>query len=320
MSKKISLSELKNIIREIVKKVMKNTENSDSHKKNTSSKNSNNNKDFDELRSLVSQEARSLVSQEGRALVNQEARNLVSQEGRAIINQEADIAERSLTAAEEKKKEELVKALKSKYGKTPKTYAIATAKAKELAEDFFEDSDSEEYVTRDEYDSQVIAPRDGINASNKWLGIVFKNDEVDDNQYFDSETDARIWCDDCCRKGQEMDERMLAFSDKTRAPGRNKKNLPYHAPVSKTLDEMDEDMMEDLKYTDKYDDHSDLTKDQGKNLPDQLQKAIINKKSKKEIDEERMLPHPSIRVAGTRRKHTLPNHAPVTTFANGRNK
>lgn len=234
--------------------------------------------------------------------------------------EQGDVSERSLTAAEEKKKEELVKALKPKYGKTPKTYAIATAQAKKLAEDFFEDSDSEEFVTRDQYDSQVIAPRDGINASNKWLGIVFKNDEVDDNRYFDSEDEASSWCDDCCKKGQEMDERMLAFPDKTRTPGRNKENLPKHSPVSKTLDEVMEEMMEDLNYTDKYDDDSALTKGQGKNLPDQLQKAIINKKSKKEIDEERMLPHSSIRVVGTRRKHTLPNHAPVTTSPNERNK
>jgi hypothetical protein len=48
---------------------------------------------------------------------------------------EAPIMEKHLTPAEQKKKEELVMALKKKYGKTPKTYAIATAQAKKLAED-----------------------------------------------------------------------------------------------------------------------------------------------------------------------------------------
>ena len=48
---------------------------------------------------------------------------------------EAPIMEKHLTPAEKKKKEELVMALKKKYGKTPKTYAIATAQAKKLAEE-----------------------------------------------------------------------------------------------------------------------------------------------------------------------------------------
>lgn len=59
-----------------------------------------------------------------------------------IMNEMPDesfVKERKLTPAEEEKKEELVKALKPKYGKTPKTYAIATAKAKELAEDSMEE-------------------------------------------------------------------------------------------------------------------------------------------------------------------------------------
>lgn len=45
------------------------------------------------------------------------------------------LSEKKLTPAEKKKKEELVTALKKKYGKTPKTYAIATDMAKKLAED-----------------------------------------------------------------------------------------------------------------------------------------------------------------------------------------
>jgi len=239
-------------------------------------------------------------------------RSLIKEEVRKIMSEmpgDGYIQERPLTPAEEEKKEELVKALKSKYGKTPKTYAIATAQAKKLSEDQDENFDMEDM---DSYDSKIISPRDGINASDKFLAIVFKNSEVDDNKYFDTEDEAKTWCDDCCAKGANMEERMLAFPDKTRTPGRNKENLPYHSPVSKTLDEVDEDLEEELEFSDKYDEDPALKGKQSE-LPDELQKAIINKKNKKEIDEERMLPHPSIRVSGTRRHHILPNHAPVTT-------
>lgn len=250
---------------------------------------------------------------------------LVKEEVRKIMNEmpgDGYIQERPLTPAEEKKKEELVKALKPKYGKTPKTYAIATAQAKKMAEELEEisedlemDSDFEKVEPMNKFSSKIIEPRNGINSSSKWLAIVFKNDDVDDNKYFDSEEEAKTWCDDCCN-AKEIDERMLAFPDKTKAPGRNKENLPYHSPVSKTLDEME--MEEEIEFTDKYDDSPELKGKQSK-LPDHLQKAII-KKSKKEIDEERMLPHSSIRVAGTRRKGFLPDHAPVTTAPNKKNK
>jgi hypothetical protein len=45
------------------------------------------------------------------------------------------IQEKTLTAAETAKKEEVAKALKPKYGKTDKTYAIATSVAKKVAEE-----------------------------------------------------------------------------------------------------------------------------------------------------------------------------------------
>lgn len=283
-------------------------------------------------------------------MANIDLRKLIQEEVRKIMSEmpgDGYIQERPLTPAEEKKKEELVKALKPKYGKTPKTYAIATAKAKELAEDDENldlGSDFEPVEPLNRYSSQVIQPRNGINASNKYLAIIFKNDEVDDNKYFDSEDDAKTWCDDCCKLAESMEERMLAFPDKTRAPGRNKENLPYHSPVSKTIDEMDEDLEEGIEFTDEFDDDPALVGKQSE-LPDDLQKAIINKKKSKEVEEiralphptkrvagahgkknlpkhapvtsnmeeERMLPHPSIRVADTHRHHTLPNHSPVTT-------
>lgn len=62
---------------------------------------------------------------------------------------EAPIMEKHLTPAEKKKKEELVMALKKKYGKTPKTYAIATAQAKKLAED---DANEEKAKFTSKYD------------------------------------------------------------------------------------------------------------------------------------------------------------------------
>ncbi len=45
------------------------------------------------------------------------------------------LAEKKLTPAEKRKKEKIVKKLKQKYGKTSKTYAIATAVAKRVAEE-----------------------------------------------------------------------------------------------------------------------------------------------------------------------------------------
>ena len=215
-----------------------------------------------------------------RKLVREAVKNIMEMPGDGYIQ------ERPLTPAEEKKKEELVKALKPKYGKTPKTYAIATAKAKKLAEDVEEmEFDRVEPESMDKIDSKIISPRDGINASNKWLAIILKNDDVHDNKYFDSEDEAKGWCSDCCKNLQEeMEERMLAFPDIRKAPGRNKENLPYHAPVSETLDEK---LEEEAEFTDKYDNDPKLKGKQSK-LPDHLQKAIINKKDSTEenLEEE----------------------------------
>ena len=190
------------------------------------------------------------------------------------------IQERPLTPAEEKKKEELVKALKPKYGKTPKTYAIATAKAKKLAEEedfvFNFDKEDENESDKSKKEGEILEPNFGINASSKFLAIVYKDGEVDDNKYFDSKDEAQAWIDECCEN--DLEERMLAFPDKTKAPGRNKEHLPYHSPVSQTLDEME--MEEEVEFSDKYDDNPELKGHQSQ-LPDNLQKAIINKKNKK---------------------------------------
>jgi hypothetical protein len=61
------------------------------------------------------------------------------------------IQEKTLTAAETTKKEEIAKSLKSKYGKTPKTYAIATAVAKRVAEETACDSSEPQRDARGDY-------------------------------------------------------------------------------------------------------------------------------------------------------------------------
>ena len=61
------------------------------------------------------------------------------------------IQEKTLTAAETAKKEEIAKSLKSKYGKTPKTYAIATSVAKRVAEETDCDSSAPQRDARGDY-------------------------------------------------------------------------------------------------------------------------------------------------------------------------
>jgi hypothetical protein len=103
-----------------------------------------------------------------------------------------------------------------------------------------------------------------------------------------------------------MEERMLAFPHKTRTPGRNKENLPYHNPVSKTLDE---ELEEEAEFTDKYDNDPKLKGKQSE-LPDNLQKAIINKKdSKEEGLEEESLAFTAINLQPRNRVKHLPYHA-----------
>jgi hypothetical protein len=61
------------------------------------------------------------------------------------------IQEKTLTAAETAKKEEIVKALKPEYGKTNKTYAIATSVAKKVAEETACDSSEPQRDVRGDY-------------------------------------------------------------------------------------------------------------------------------------------------------------------------
>lgn len=178
---------------------------------------------------------------------------------------EGYVDERTLTPAEEKKKEELVKALKPKYGKTPKTYAIATAKAKELAED------NMSLDTLEDVEGEVFPPRFGINGSSKYLAVIYKDGEVDENKYFNSEQEAKKWVDENCygnisekleftpkydnskfltkkqrnlpdaiQKGihdkkseKDIEEiRGISHNAKRVQSGHGKENLPYHYPVT----------------------------------------------------------------------------------------
>lgn len=60
------------------------------------------------------------------------------------------IQEKTLTSAETKKKEEIVKSLKPEYGKTSKTYAIATSVAKKVAEEMDCGSDEKKKKSEEE--------------------------------------------------------------------------------------------------------------------------------------------------------------------------
>ena len=66
------------------------------------------------------------------------------------IGEETELTEKKLTKAEKAKKEEIVKSLKSKYGKTSKTYAIATSVAKRVAEEAGPEEDDEPKLKKSE--------------------------------------------------------------------------------------------------------------------------------------------------------------------------
>jgi hypothetical protein len=66
------------------------------------------------------------------------------------------IQEKTLTAAETAKKEQIVKSLKPKYGKTSKTYAIATSVAKRVAEETVAQADKKAKKEQDEMDPRSI--------------------------------------------------------------------------------------------------------------------------------------------------------------------
>jgi hypothetical protein len=66
------------------------------------------------------------------------------------------LQEKKLTPAEKAKKEEIVKSLKPKYGKTSKTYAIATSVAKKVAEETVAQADKKAKKEQDEMDPRSI--------------------------------------------------------------------------------------------------------------------------------------------------------------------
>ena len=66
------------------------------------------------------------------------------------------LQEKKLTKAEKAKKEEIAKSLKKKYGKTAKTYAIATSVAKRVAEETVAQADKKAKKEQDEMDPRSI--------------------------------------------------------------------------------------------------------------------------------------------------------------------
>lgn len=89
------------------------------------------------------------------------------------------IQEKTLTAAETRKKEEIVKSLKNKYGKTSKTYAIATSVAKKVAEETACDSSEPQRDTRGDYAKTNLIKnklRSGLGVKNP---IVMVSNEED---------------------------------------------------------------------------------------------------------------------------------------------
>jgi hypothetical protein len=72
------------------------------------------------------------------------------------------IQEKKLTKAEKAKKEEIVTSLKPKYGKTSKTYAIATSVAKKVAEEMDCGSDDKKKKNGEEEDPRSIKTKDNL--------------------------------------------------------------------------------------------------------------------------------------------------------------
>lgn len=83
---------------------------------------------------------------------------------------EAPVMEKKLTDAEKKAKERLVKKLKPVYGKTPKTYAIATDIAKDIAE-------GEGEYTKKYDDSPSLKGKQKTNLPDRIQAMIVKSKE-----------------------------------------------------------------------------------------------------------------------------------------------
>jgi len=89
------------------------------------------------------------------------------------------IQEKTLTAAETKKMEEIVKSLEDKYGKkTPKTYAIATSIAKKVAEETACDSSEPQRDERGDY-AKINLFKNKLRSAGIKNPIVMVSDEKD---------------------------------------------------------------------------------------------------------------------------------------------
>ena len=250
--------------------------------------------------------------------------------GRAIklIQKEsAEMEEKKLTAAEKRKKEDIIMSLKKQKGGKdklePVDYAVATDRAKKLAEDDLDIGHQD--------DEPRMIKKDIYNMGKYAMELYKKLDQYDD---MDSEVDFPHWWQSKITKaksmlqsaydyldGEEkitqidaiMEEDELTKSEKNKlkkVSSQLKKSVKAHDKQSKTIDkivsetgqEIAKKNMDDYKRlnelvktalmgpisekqasTDKYDDNPALKGKQSE-LPDGLQKAIIKKAGGK-VDE-----------------------------------
>ena len=125
------------------------------------------------------------------------------------------IQEKKLTKAEKAKKEEIVTSLKPKYGKTSKTYAIATSVAKKVAEEMDCGSDDKKKKGEEE-DPRSIKTKDNL-VRNKLRAMGLKMSyEPEGNTISERENDEPGERDD--RPDVKAHNRAIGYKPKARRP------------------------------------------------------------------------------------------------------
>ena len=117
------------------------------------------------------------------------------------------IQEKKLTKAEKAKKEEIVTSLKPKYGKTSKTYAIATSVAKKVAEEMECGSDDKKKKGEEE-DPRSIKTKDNL-VRNKLRAMGLKMSYEPEGEMVDEATrSAKEGVPETHRPGLSVDRRV----------------------------------------------------------------------------------------------------------------
>lgn len=171
-------------------------------------------------------------------ITHKELEELVREMVNSMVNEmpgEAPIMEKKLTPAEKKKKEELVMALKKKYGKTPKTYAIATDMAKKLAED--ETNESKAKFT-DKYDDSPKLKGGQKNLPDQLQKAIIgksQDEELDERSmafpYFKSKL-RRHQDDETYKKGHHSleEEKIMELEKRRKAIIKKLEELEFGSP------------------------------------------------------------------------------------------